>query len=117
MTSHEAITDLCQSEKIKAGLIWATQSLEALSGLPPARQAPILDVIQGLIGSVANEASIARRVGAEEWLAVERRIDRALVMIRSGVPQEATYHLARALSAATDRGQRAMRWLRDHELL
>ena len=117
MTSRQAITDLCQSEKIKAGLIWASQALETLSGLPAARQAPVLAVIQGLIGSVANEASLARRAGAEEWLTVERRLDRALVMIRSGVPQEATYHLAHALSVATGRGQHAMRWLRDRELL
>ncbi len=56
-----------------------------------------------------RDVHLAVKVTADPtWREVEKNIDLALVMLDSGVSQEAGYHLTRALSHVTDIGQRSM---------
>jgi glutaminase len=118
MDTKEAILAFSQSEKIKAGIIWISQSLELLARLPEKNRKSAERLAHVFLNLMLRDVHIARRVTAEsEWREVEKNIDLALVMLDSGVAQESTYHLTRALSSVTDIGQRSMSFLRDKGLL
>ncbi len=118
MTDQEAIISLSQGEKIKAGLIWASQSAEGLSGMAAAERRGAEKVIADLVGMVSAEAILANRLGNDRlWGQVVRHLETALVMIRSGVTDEAPFHLTGALQQVTDIGRRAMTHLKEKGLL
>ena len=109
MNIKAAVTEFSQSEKIKAGIIWATQSLNLLSGMPGPEKKGAESAIRTLIGMIGQEAHLARKAtGDTIWMNTEKNIDMAMVMIDSGVPREAAFHLTRALGQVTSRAQRAM---------
>jgi hypothetical protein len=118
MDTRHAIILFSQSEKIKAGLIWAAQTIEAL-GCGHADQRKGTDQqLRLLIAMIGHEVMLARRITADdEWREVEKSIDMALVMIDSGVAAEAGYHVSRALSRVTTIGRRAMSALKTRGLL
>jgi hypothetical protein len=65
-----------------------------------------------------SDVHLAVKIAADPtWRDVEKNIDLALVMLDSGVSQEAGYHLTHALSHVTDIGQRSMIELKDRGLL
>jgi hypothetical protein len=118
MQIDEAITTFSQSEKIKAGLIWATQVIEMYKALPELDKSGAEKIIRAIIGMIGNEILICRKSAPNElWVEVEKNIDTAMVMINSSVAHEAGYHLTRALTQVTTIGQRSMSILRDKELL
>jgi hypothetical protein len=51
------------------------------------------------------------------WLAAEKDINTALVMLNSGVTHEAGYHLTQALTQITTIGQQSMSLLTDKGLV
>lgn len=108
MTPRRAVAAFALADKAKSGLIWASAGIETAAALEgPARQGG-LSVAQGLLEMVTAEILCARRLtGDAAWDEVVRILDRAQVMIRSGVPQDAPYHLTRALSLVAGIGQRA----------
>ena len=117
-TTREAILAFSQSEKIKAGIIWVTQALGILAGLPEKNRKSAERMAHVFIGMMLRDVHLAVKVTAESsWREVEKNIDLALVMLDSGVSQEAGYHLTRALSHVTDIGRRSMRRLKDEGLL
>ena len=118
MNTKEAILAFSQSEKIKSGIIWVTQALVVLSGLPEKNRKSAERIAHVFIGLMLRDVHLAVRVTDDPtWRNVEKNIDLALVMLDSGVSQEAGYHLTRALSHVTDIGQRSMSELRDRGLL
>ncbi len=118
MDIKAAVTEFSQSEKIKAGIIWTTQTLGQLPALSTAEQKGATAVIKTVIGLIGREAHLARRrSGDTKWMNAEKDIDMALVMIESGVPEEAAFHLTRALTQVTGRAQRAMKILLDKGIL
>jgi hypothetical protein len=67
---------------------------------------------------IASEIQLsAKLVPMEQWEDVDKNLDLALVMINSGVVQEASYHLTQALSHVTTIGQRSMSRLLEKGLL
>jgi hypothetical protein len=115
---QEAIMAFSQSEKIKTGLIWITQSLELFSGLDPAEQQGAEKIIKATIQMVNHEVTIADRLTDEpSWKDIAKHIDTARVMIYSGIPPEATFHLTRALTHVTSIGQRSMTFLKEQGFL
>lgn len=117
MTPAEAVLGFSQSEKIKSGLVWAEHLLQQLEGLPAPQQAGAVPMAQALVALIAHEAQLARRrVPDKRWEAIQKHLDTALVMIRSGVPAEAPYHLTRALSEVTAIGSVCLGWLQRHKL-
>jgi hypothetical protein len=118
MNTKTAITEFSQCEKIKAGIVWTSQTLSLLPGMSEAEKKGAQAAIRTIIGMIGGEAHLARNVtGDTEWMNAEKNIDMALVMIDSGVPQEAVFHLTRALRQVTGRAQRAMAILVEKGLL
>ena len=118
MNKQKAIIAFSQSEKIKAGLIWMTQTLEIYTGLSGTDRQGADAVIKAIVGMIAHEVHLAHRMTADDtWKDVEKHIDMALVMINSQVLQESGFHLTRALSQVTSIGQRSLTVLKEEGLL
>jgi hypothetical protein len=118
MDTKEAILAFSQSEKAKSGLLMAAQLLEVLTGLPDNEKHIAERFLRPLIGMIANEVQLSRKMTASDsWAGLEKSLNSALVMMNSGVPAEATYHIVQAISAATTIGQRSMEFLLSQKLL
>jgi hypothetical protein len=118
MDTRSAILAYSLSEKLKTGLLWTAQLVEIHNGQSEEQRAGSTAVIRAIVSMTANEAQLARKlVAADHWEGVEKHLNLALVMIDSGVVQEATFHLTQALSHATTIGQRSMGSLIDQGLL
>ena len=118
MNKQEAIIAFSQSEKIKSGLIWISQTLEIYTGLLGMDRQGAEKVIGAIVGMIAHEVHLAGRLTKDSaWQDVEKHIDMALVMINSQVVQESGFHLTRALSQVTSIGQRSLSLLKEEGLL
>ena len=118
MKTNEAVTAFSQSEKIKAGLIWVSQILELLQGLPGEQRKGGERVARILLGMVAQEMTLAKVLtGIEHWQDAENHVEKAVVMVESGVAEEALLHLSRALSKVTNIAQESMSLLKESGLL
>ena len=118
MTPQNAITTLTQGEKIKSGIIWATEIVNALSGYSPHEKAGAEKAVTTLIRMIGFEAVLARRTtGDNAWIDVEKDIDMSLVMINSGVSHEAAFHLGMALRKTTSMSQKSIAYLIDKKIL
>ena len=114
----EAIIALAQSEKAKAGLIWASQTIEIFLGLPEDQKKGAERLLYAFLNMVSQEVALAKALTKHEsWDGVEGHIEKALVMISSGVGQEAGVHLSRALSRVTNIAQQSMSLLKEKDLL
>jgi len=118
MKTNEAITAFSQSEKIKAGIIWVSQILELLEGLPGEQRKGGERVARMLLGMVAQEMALAKALtGSDHWQEGESHVEKAVVMIESGVAEEALLHLSKALSKVTNIAQESMSLLKESGLL
>jgi hypothetical protein len=118
MQTDQAIKAFSQSEKLKAGLIWASQIVETYVALPEPEKPGAERILKILIGMVASEIHIAKNAAPHEiWLAAEKDLNTALVMLNSGVAHDSGYHLTQALSKITTIGQQSMSLLVDKGLL
>ena len=118
MNTKEAIMAFSQSEKIKSGIIWVSQLLELLRGLPEPEKQGAEKAIKLLVDMIFQEIQLAGSVAAgEAWEGIEKSIDQAVVMINSGVAPESVVHLTQALSQVTTIGQRSMSALKEKGLL
>ena len=118
MDSKQAILAFSQSEKIKSGLIWCSQCAQVAQNLRQGEQSGAVNVLQHLIGMIANEVQLARQVSGESiWMEVDKILNTARVMVDSGVAEEAVYRLTQAMSQVNRIGQSAMTELIDMGLL
>ena len=118
MDTQKAIMAFSQSEKIKAGIIWLSQSLELAGGLNAAEGQGGQRIILALADMIFQEIQLAKNISPDErWEGAERSIDQAIVMINSGVGPESIMHLTQALSQVTSIGQQTMSFLKDEGLL
>ncbi|MGD2125495.1 MAG: hypothetical protein PVG99_05405 [Desulfobacteraceae bacterium] len=118
MKTNEAILGFSQSEKIKAGLIWISNCLELLQGLTDEEKKGAEKIVNAVLNMIGREIGLARTlVRHEEWDVIEPYIDKTLIMINSGVGEEAFTHLSKALSKVTNIGQQSMSLLKEKELL
>jgi hypothetical protein len=118
METKQAVMAFSQSEKIKAGLIWVSQILEFMGGLPAEQRRGSEKSALALLRMVAQETALARALtGHEDWNVSESYIEKALVMLESGIGEEAMLQIARALSNVTNVGQQAMSQLMEAGLL
>lgn len=114
MNTTEAILSFSQSEKVKSGLIWAIHLSEMRESISQQHRIGAEKVIEALISMIDHEIHLTgNMIREKEWLETGRSINMALVMIRSKVPEEATFHLTNAISQVTTIGQRAMTYLKD----
>jgi hypothetical protein len=118
MEISKAIMAFSQSEKIKAGLIWSSQVIELLRGVPEEEKKGVERVAGTLLSMVAHEADLAKIVaGQVGWDEISSYLEKAKVMIHSGVGQEVMPHISQALSRATTIGHRSMTFLKEKSLL
>lgn len=118
MKTNETITAFSQSEKIKAGIIWVSQMIEFLEGLPGEQRKGGERVVRMLLGMVAQEMALARVLTrSDHWREGESHVEKAVVMVESGVAEEALLHLSKALSKVTNIAQASMSLLKESGLL
>jgi len=118
MQTNQAIIAFSQSEKLKTGLIWATQMIEVNVALPEFEKSGAERMLKTLIHMIGSELVIARKSAPHaKWLEAEKDVNTALVMLNSGVGHDSGYHLTQALSKVTTIGQQAMTLLVDKGLL
>ncbi len=108
MTPRQTIAAFALSDKIKSGLIWASAAGDQAAAYPePGRQGAVA-VARTLLELVLNEAVCARQAtGDPAWDEAIRAIEKARVMLCSGVPAEVSFHLTRALGQVTRIGRQA----------
>ena len=117
MNVQEAVMAFSQSEKIKSGIIWVSHVLCSLEGVAERDARGAAQAMEAILGMLTHEIRCAEGIaGPGRWLEAEKHIDKALVMISSGVAPESVPHLTAALSLVTDVGQRAMTVLREQGL-
>ena len=118
MDTKKAIMAFSQSEKLKSGIIWLSQTLQLLGNLPAPETQGGETIIKTLADMVFQEIQLAKSVaGDDQWNDAEKSIDQAIIMIHSGVGPEAVIHLTQALSQVTSIGQRSMSFLQEQGLL
>jgi hypothetical protein len=117
MSTRRAISAYAQSEKVKSVLIWISQVADQTAAMEAPKRSAATALLQTLAHLVAGEADLAAKVTRDErWHEVGKKINLALVMIRSGVPQETGFHLTQALSLVTRIGSQAAMSLRERDL-
>lgn len=118
METSKAILAFSQSEKIKEGILWASNILSMLEGMHEPEKKGAEKVIHALVNMIGQEIRLAKMVtGMDAWSDVEPHIDKAVLMLNSGVGREAVEHLSKALSMVTTIGQRAMIVLKERNLV
>jgi hypothetical protein len=118
MNISEAILSFSQSEKIKSGLIWAIHLSEMRESIPQNQRSGADKILEALIDMIGHEIQLTKNMIREKaWNEAEQSINMALVMIRSKVPEESSFHLTNAISRVTSLGQRAMTYLKDQGYL
>jgi hypothetical protein len=118
MQISQAIKAFSQSEKLKSGLIWATQIVEVTIALSESEKPGAEKTLKALISMIGNEINIAKKAAPHDiWLDAEKDVDTAMVMLNSGVAHESVYHLTQALSKVTTIGQQSMTLLVNEGLL
>ncbi|MDD3991882.1 MAG: hypothetical protein RBR20_10825 [Desulfobacterales bacterium] len=118
MNHRQNIASFTLSDKIKSGLIWASTACDQAAGFEGLTRQGAVAVAENLLSMVLNETVLVRQAsGNTEWDEAMRLMDKARVMIRSGVPAEASFHLTRALSVVTSIGRQAGEALRQQGLL
>ncbi len=118
METDKAVMGFAQGDKIKAGIIWISQVVEQAGGLDYAEQRGAELIIQSLLNMLAHEIHLAARLAPHPaWQEAGKSLDLAVVMAKSGVIQEAGFHLTQALSKVTTIAQQAMVVLQDQKLI
>ena len=118
MDTQSAILAFSQSEKIKAGLIWTSQTIEMDMGLPDQHKPGAEQIITALVSMVANEINLGMKLAPNEhWEAALKHINNAIVMLNSKVVHDVPFHLSKALSHVTTIGQTSMTHLREDGLV
>ncbi len=113
MTIKEAIAAFSQSEKIKSGLIWLSQAVEIQKSLSDPERRGAEKSVRIILSMIGREIHVSRKVAEDaSWEDAEKHVDHAMVMMNSGVPHEAVYHMTQALSRVTDVGQRSLTLLK-----
>jgi hypothetical protein len=113
----QAISAYAQSEKVKSGLIWICHVSDLVAAMDGPGRSQGLDLLKMLAHMVADESDLAGRITGDRcWYGIGKKINLALVMINSGVPQETSFHLTQALTQVTRMGGKAASVLREKGL-
>ena len=112
-----SVLTYAQCEKVKSGLLWVSQLADQLAAMSDVTRQHGVPLLRTLAQRVGDEALLAGRItGDPHWRQICQKINMALVMIDSGVPQETTYHLTQALTQVTRLGGRAAVLLEENGL-
>ena len=116
-TVKQSILAYSQSEKVKTGIIWICQIADQVAAMDDAQRGQGVLLLRTLARLIADEADLAGKLtGDGRWHEIGQKINMALVMIESGVPQETGFHLTQALTRVTRIGGQAAAVLEDRGL-
>lgn len=113
----KAVSAYSQSEKVKSGLIWISQLADQVTAMegPVRKQGQMF--LKTLVQMVSDESDLAGNItGDTRWHEIGKKINLAMVMINSGVPQETGFHLTQALVHVTRIGGEAASLLKENNL-
>ena len=114
---RQAVVAYAQSEKVKSGLIWVCQVSEQVAAMDDTARQHGIGLLRTLVNLLGDEALIAGNVtGDRRWREIAQKINMAMVMIQSGVPQETSFHLTQALTRVTRLGGQAAALLKEKKL-
>jgi hypothetical protein len=114
---RQAISAYAQSEKVKSGLIWICHISDQVAAMDGPERRQGLRLLKTLAHMVADESDLAGRITGDRcWQEIGKKINMALVMINSGVPQETAFHLTQALTRVTRLGGQAASVLKENGL-
>ena len=118
MDVKSAIMAFSQSEKVKAALIFSSHALEAAEGMPEAEKRGAVRTVKTSLDLVGHEIRLAGSLSPEiPWEKVENRLERAMVMLDSGLGSEAVPLLTETLSRVTNIGLHSMETLKNRGLI
>jgi hypothetical protein len=118
MQTDKTIISFSQSEKVKAGILWVSNALQIAESLSPGEKKGAEKIISHMTSMIIHEIKLAGLVsGSQAWAVIEPDMDKVIIMIDSGVSQEAIMHLTSALSKVTNIGQQSMTALKEDKLL
>jgi hypothetical protein len=118
MDIKQAIMGFSQSEKIKTGIIWISQVLQATDSLSGQERQGAAQSVRIMLDMLFQDIQLAQTVCENEfWKEVEKPVEQARIMIDSGVGIDAITHLTRALSQVTTVGHRSMSLLKDKAII
>ncbi len=110
-----ALAAYCQCEKIKSGLIWISQTSAMITDLKGAERKGAVSLLKIWVQMILDETTLSAGITKDNrWHEVGKDINMALVMITSGVAQETSFHLTRALSKVTRLGNEAMQAMKKY---
>ena len=118
MDIQTAFKCFIQLEKIKTGILWGQELAQQWTTLPPNEQPGAARLLYTMLAQIDREVALVRRIYSDsQWTQVGKALDMAAVMISSGVPQEAAFHLRRALQVLMNPAEQVAQVLRQRGLL
>jgi hypothetical protein len=118
MHVRQSVLSLAQAEKVKSGMIWAAHVAGMTTLYEGAEKRAVASVLEALLRFVLQEIQLAERLDtAPHWSDAYSATEKALVMVRSGVADEASHHLTRGLGAVTTLAGRAMQLLQEQHII
>jgi hypothetical protein len=118
MTEKEAILGFMMGERVKTGLIVATQLAMLIEGLRDHEKDGANRVFSAFLRSLYKDIGLAHNITPqEEWAEIRRELDTGMTMVDSKVSHAAVESLSRAISQATTISNRAMTLLKERGLL
>ena len=116
--TENAIIAFSQSEKVKAGLIWLSNASSIIDQLSGPEKQGAERFFKNMVNMLHREVMLASSVtGYPEWEKIGAHLEKAMVMIDSGVATSSIEHLTQALSQVTNIGQRSLSYLKEKKLL
>jgi hypothetical protein len=118
MTEKEAILAFMMGERLKSGLIVATQLAMAIEGFLDHEKQGANRVFSVFLRSLYKDIGLAHKISPQaEWAEIRKELDSGLTMVESKVSHGAIENLSRAISQTTTVSSRAMAFLKEKGLL
>jgi len=118
MDTSTALKCLIQLEKIKTVILCCQQCGQQWETLPPHERKGAERLLHILVAQIDREVGLARHYDPQgQWAEVGKALDMAAVMISSGVAQEVSFHLSKALKILMSCAEKAARVLHRDGLL
>ncbi len=118
MTEKEAILGFMMGERMKAGLITASQLAMVIEELTGSEKEGANKVFSTFLMSLYRDIGLAHKVSPqEEWAMIRQQLDSGLVMVDSNVSHGSMDNFSRAISHAATISHRTMSFLQEKGLL
>ncbi len=106
--NKDAVVALMLGEKLKTGTIWVQQLIPIGDSLKSEQQHLFRDILGRFLSMLEREVYLGQQmIPSQSWMEMKKSLDKAVVMLNSGLTNECQYHLTMLLSQVTNLCQRA----------